>query len=466
MDRRYARRTFLAVALSAVLSARAGAQGIIAPGAGPINRAMAGASTAAPVDFGSSYWNPANLSFLERQEFLLGSELIIPSTHLTTSLPAGAINGVLPPQGRYGVARSDSGVIPNIATGLSFRRSPDSRTTFGLGVFGFVGGNVNYQGNASIPILSGYQPPRSFGFGPVFANASFLSITPMASYRVNDRLSVGGGPVITSGTMSLSPAFFAAGPKQPGGILPTFPSATNGRQFWGGGFQLGLLYQAGEDWNVGFSYKSPVWQERWGFNAANPDLTSRRIGVQAQLPAIYSWGVAYKGFDRSLIDVDLRYLDYGNAALFGQSVRDGGLGWDSVFAMALGGQHELTDRVTLRAGYLFNTNPIPAPATLFNVQLPGIIQHTLSFGASLKLTDDVTLSTAWVHGFRNSVQGDVVEETGAFTKFDSQIDSIVMGLNVQFGAKRRQAASGADAPGEVVVEQAAAPHAAAPDDLN
>lgn len=459
MDRRYARRTFWVVALSAVLSARAGAQGIIAPGAGPINRAMAGASTAAPVDFGSSYWNPANLSFLERQEFLLGSELIIPSTHLTTNLPAGAINGVLPVQGRYGVARSDSGVIPNLATGLSFRLSPDSRTTFGLGVFGFVGGNVNFQGNSSIPILSGYQPPRSFGFGPVFANASFLSITPMASYRFNDRLSVGGGPVITSGTMSLNPAFFAAGPRQPDGITPTFPSAMNSRQFWGGGFQLGLLYRAGEDWNVGFSYKSPVWQERWGFNAANPDLTSRRIGVQAQLPAIYSWGVAYKGFDRSLVDVDLRYLDYGNAALFGQSVRDGGLGWKSVFALAIGGQYELTDRVTLRAGYLFNTNPIPAPATLFNVQLPGIIQHTLSFGTSLKLTEDVTLSAAWVHGFRNSIQGDVVEETGAFTKIDSQIDSIVMGLNVQFGAKRRQAASGA-------AEEAAVSHAAAPDDLN
>lgn len=467
MDQRYARRTLLVVALSAVLSAQAGAQGIISPGAGPINRSMAGASTAAPVDFGSSYWNPANLSFLDRQEFLLGSELIIPSTHLTTSLPAGAINGILPVQGRYGVARSDSGVIPNLATGLSFRLSPDSRTTFGLGVFGFVGGNVNYRGNPSIPILSGYNPPRSFGFGPIFANASFLSITPMVSYRVSERLSVGGGPVITSGTMSLSPAFFAAGPKQPGGILPTFPSATNGRQFWGGGFQLGLLYQAGDNWNVGFSYKSPVWQEKWGFNAANPDLTNRRIGVQAQLPAIYSWGVAYKGFARSLIDVDLRYLDYGNAALFGQSVRDGGLGWNSVFALALGGQYALTDRVTLRAGYLFNTNPIPAPATLFNVQLPGIIQHTLSFGASLKLTEDITLTSAWVHGFRNSIQGDVLEESGASTKFDSQTDSIVVGLNVQFGPKRRKATSGPEPRGEIVAaEEAAIPPAPTTDDLN
>jgi long-chain fatty acid transport protein len=434
-------RTAAAIGLLASCSSSALAQGIVAPGAGPINRSMGGASTAAPVDFGSTYWNPANLSGLGRSEFLLGSELIIPSTHLTSSLPAGAINGILPLQGRFGVSRSDSGVIPSLATGVSFRLDDDSPVTFGIGVFGFVGGNVNYAGNPSVPLLSPDRPPSTFGFGPIYANAAFLALNPMASYRVSERLSIGGGPVITSGTMSLSPAFFAAGPKRDGGVLSTFPAATNSRPFWGGGFQLGVLYELNEDWNLGFSYKSPVWQERWGFNSANPDLSPRRIGVQAQIPAIYSWGVAYKGIDRALIDVDLRYFDYANAALFGQSVRDGGLGWRGVFALAAGGQYALTDRLTLRAGYLFNTNPIPEPATLFNVQLPGIIQHTLSLGSSFALTDDITMSAAWVHGFRNSIRGNVVEETGAFTKFDSQIDSIVLGLNIQFGGKRHAGAT-------------------------
>jgi long-chain fatty acid transport protein len=68
-------------------------QGIVVPSAGPINSAMAGASTAAPVEFGASYWNPANLSGLENQEFLLGSALGLPSIHLQGSLPAGAVGG-------------------------------------------------------------------------------------------------------------------------------------------------------------------------------------------------------------------------------------------------------------------------------------------------------------------------------------------------------------------------------------
>lgn len=415
----------------------AAAQGIVIPGAGPINRSMAGASTAAPVDFGSTYWNIANLSGLERPEFLIGSELLIPSTHLTTSVPAGAINGVFPPENRYGVARSNSGVVPNVATGVAFRLDDESPWTFGVGIFGAVGGTVNFAGNPNVPLLAPRQAPLYFGFGPIWANISLLTINPSASLRLNERLSVAAGPVISSTSLGFSPAFFAPGPRDATG-LPTFPAGTNGRTFWGGGFQLGLLYELNENWNLGFSYKSPIWQERWSFNAATPDLFPRHIGIQANVPAIYSWGIAYKGIERALIDVDLRYFDYANTALYGQSVQDGGVGWNSVLAVALGGQYALTDRLTLRAGYLYNTNPIPDTATLFNVQLPGITTNTLSLGSSLSLTEDITLSLAWVHGFRNAIEGGVREEPVSTAKLDTQYDSIVAGLNIQFGGRPRE----------------------------
>ena len=149
-----------------------------------------------------------------------------------------------------------------------------------------------------------------------------------------------------------------------------------------------------EDWNLGFSYKSPIWQERWGFNSATATGSPNRIGVQASLPEIVSWGVAYKGFERTLIDVDLRYLDYANTDLFGTPAppKGNGLGWSSVFAVAIGGQYQVTDKLSLRAGYLFNTDPVPSGRTLLNVELPAITQHMLAFGTSYKVTDDITFS--------------------------------------------------------------------------
>ncbi|HEV3167868.1 MAG TPA: outer membrane protein transport protein [Isosphaeraceae bacterium] len=421
------------------------AQGLISPSAGPINAAMAGASTAAPVDFGASYWNPATLSGLENQEFLLGSALAIPSTHMQSGLQANAILGKFPPTNRFGQARSDSGVASGLATGAAFRLSDDSPWTLGVGIFGMVGGNVNFAGSQTTPILTPKQPPNFFGVGPIFANLSLISVNPMASLRLTDKLSVGGGPVITSGTASFSPAFFARGPRDANGLI-TFPAATNARPFWGAGFQLGLFYELNEKWNLGFSYKSPVWQERWSFNSAAPDLSARRIGVQATLPEILSWGVAYKGLPKTLIDVDLRYFDYANTALFGTKVVDGGLGWRSVFAVATGAQYQMTDRLTLRAGYLFNTNPIRDTATLFNVQAPGIIQHTLSLGSSYQVTENVTFSLAWLHGFRNAIEGSILERPGSSVRLDAQVDVIWLGFNVSFGAKRRASQPADPAP--------------------
>ena len=205
-------------------------QGIFIPSAGPINSAMAGASVAAPIEFGSSYWNPANISGLSSQEFLLGSALLFPDINLESTIPAGSIGGKYPATTRSGTSRSSSGVSSNLATGFSFRLTEDSRLTMGLGVFGLVGGGVNFAGSPTTPILTPHQPPKYFGVGPIYANVSMLGINPMASYQVTDRLAIGGGPVITTTAASFAPAFFAPTPGPLG--LPTFPYATNSHPFW------------------------------------------------------------------------------------------------------------------------------------------------------------------------------------------------------------------------------------------
>jgi long-chain fatty acid transport protein len=214
---------------------------------------------------------------------------------MQSALAADSVLGVFPPTNRFGEARSDSGVTPGLATGFSFRPTPDSPLTLGLGVFGLIGGGVNFPGNVSTPILSPRIPPNYFGVGPIYSNLSILGINPMASLQLTDKLAIGGGPVITSGIPSFNPAFFAPNAKTQFG-LASFPAATNARTYWGAGFQVGLFYELSENWNMGFSYKSPIWQEKWDFNAASPNLVARRIGIQASLPEIFSWGIAYKDF--------------------------------------------------------------------------------------------------------------------------------------------------------------------------
>jgi hypothetical protein len=63
----------------------------------------------------------------------------------------------------------------------------------------------------------------------------------------------------------------------------------------------------------------------------------------------------------------------------------------------------------------------------------------LALGASYKLTDDIVMSVAWTHQFRNSITGPVLQIPGERIKLDAQNDSIIVGLNVQFGGPRKHA---------------------------
>ena len=95
-----------------------------------------------------------------------------------------------------------------LATGFSFRPTDDSPLTLGVGIFGLVGGGVNFNGSYQVPLLTPQGPPNYFGVGPIFSNLSLLGINPMASLKLTDKLAIGCGPVITAGTPSFDPAFF------------------------------------------------------------------------------------------------------------------------------------------------------------------------------------------------------------------------------------------------------------------
>ena len=258
----------LLVCLS-VWAAPVSGQGIFIPSAGPINSAMAGASVAAPIEFGSSYWNPANISGLSSQEFLLGSALLFPDINLRVNDPGGFDSG--PVSGddeiRDVAKQQRRGLEPR--HGFSFRLTEDSRLTMGLGVFGLVGGGVNFAGSPTTPILTPHQPPRYFGFGPIFANISMLGINPMAVVPGHgppgDRRRAGHH----NHGSQLRPCVLRSDSRPP--RPANFPRGDQLAPLLGAGFQLGLLYEVNEDWNVGFSYKSPIWQQRWEYNASYAD---------------------------------------------------------------------------------------------------------------------------------------------------------------------------------------------------
>jgi long-chain fatty acid transport protein len=386
-------------------------------GVGPVNRSMGGTATAAPIDaMGALYWNPATISGLPGSSMEFGLELLYPQLGLSSS-----------PAGPAPFERSDGGVFPLPSFGFVLQPQ-ESMFSYGLGVFAAGGFGTNYPGNTFIST----PPPAGIGLGPIYSQYQVLQIIPTISCQVTDRLSLGLSPILDLAYLSVDPAIFAPP------SITGYPSGTHTLFNWGMGFQVGAYYKTDSDWNFGASLKSPQWFENFRYHAAGPSTLKFGLDV----PMMVSLGTSYTGFERLTLALDAKYLDYSNTKGFSQSgfgptgaVQ--GLGWNNVYAMSAGAQYLLSDAITLRCGYSFNTNPIPASQTFFNVASPLLIQHTVYMGASYNLTACLQFSVSYLHAFQNGSTGPIVLPgigplPGTSVTSTTAADALTAGIAVRF----------------------------------
>ena len=421
------------------------AQGMAISGAGPITRAMGGAATAAPIDsIGALLWNPASISGLPSSEVAFGMELLMPTERLSSSIASGSLGPGLPPVDLGGSTGGEPGASP-IPSMAWVHKDDCSRWAYGLGMFGIAGFSVNYPADLNNPILvpQNNQPGGLGGLGHVYADAQYFQIVPTVSYSVTDKLSIGFGPTATMAKLAADPLSFADPDDGDGSLVARYPSGCSTRYSWGGGFQAGVYYAANPCWQYGFTFKSPQWFEPFRYNTSTEAGLPRQEEVRFDYPMIMSLGTAYTGFERWLIACDVRYYDYQAAAGFGDAATYSatgavtGLGWRSVVSVHLGTQYQATDRLLLRFGYQYNDNPIGSDVAFFNVASPMIVQHIVSTGVTYFMTDQLSLSAAYVHGFENSITGPFcMPGVGAVagTSVTSRVsaDAAVVGVNLRY----------------------------------
>ena len=410
--------------ITLLIAGTAHAQGILLSGVGPVNRAMGGAATAAPIEAaGALHWNPASISGLPSSEVTFSMELLLANTEVSSSA--------------FGVSGSTSGEagatpIPVVAL---VHKPCNSRWTFGLGMYGIAGFRVNYAASpdGSNPILGPPPADGGVGLGKVFSEAEVLQIAPTISYALTDRLSFGVSPTVTMARVATDPLVMAA--PDPGTGTPFSGRGT--RWAWGGGVQVGVYYIGPRGWSWGASVKSPQWFEDFRFKTEDGGVAKLDI----DFPMIVSLGGSYTGWDRWLLAVDVRFFDYKNVQGFGNegfapdtSVR--GLGWSSIMSVHTGVQYELTPCMHLRAGYVFQQNPISNADSIYNVASPLTIQHVLSVGGSYQLNRNLIASIAYIRGMQNEITGPYVTPAGAIPDGSvtnkTSADALTFGFTVRY----------------------------------
>lgn len=402
------------------------AQGFVLSGVGAVNRSMGGAGTAAPLDaIGALHWNPGSITALPGSRVDFNVESIYDRHSLDSSLFGGAVSGS---------SESDTGVMALPAFGLVYQPN-DSSLTYGLEVAAIGGFSVNHGPSLTNPILT----PAALGKS--YSKLAIMQVAPTMAVKLTDTISFGVAPTFNMAEAQLDPFGLAAPDDANGDTIFTYQSAIQSRMRPGIGVQAGLFMDT-ELFNLGLSLKSPQWFQKFEYETTDEIGMPRQVEADITYPMILSLGYAYKGWDRWLIAVDARYVDFSSTETFGDSAGfDGtgavtGLGWKSVFLTGVGAQYQVTDRWTLRGGYSYNTNPIPDQAAFYNTQAAAVYQHVLSVGSSYQLTRNIVSSITWVHGFHNAIDGPwqspLGPVPGSVVRVDQEVDSLVMGLGVVF----------------------------------
>lgn len=427
---------FVAVLFTTATFAQAGH---IMQGVGAVNMSMGGASTAQPLNIsGALQWNPAALSVFDSKiiDFNIGA--FFSSPELSSSLPANMLGPGAPAVS--GVTKDDRGVSPMPALAMVWGKE-DSKHTFGASAFGISGFGVTFPEEANNPMSPTFNPTinsnpinypqQARGFGHIESDYMLLQVGLAWAYEVTDNFSIGIQPTVNYAALELAPNPISppSFPVSMGGTGKGYPTSDKASAI-GYGAQFGLFYNSNGGIKIGASYKTAQKFNDLEFKNTYLDGTSAPdVAFNMDYPAILSLGLGYSTdlFDLAL---DFREVDYKNTEGFEASGWDlatsgpmtgfptgavKGFGWKNIQILSAGIQYKGIEKLPLRVGYTYSSNPIDEKLAFFSIPATAVIKHAMQFGFSYPMTDKLMLNGVYHYGTSGEkTEGTMLDPTPDF----------------------------------------------------
>ena len=248
-----------------------------------------------------------------------------------------------------------------------------------------------------------------------------MTMNPSIAYKVNDWLSIGGGPVVVYGDLDMK----VAAP----------PLVGNGRveidgDDWEVGFDGGVLIDLNERTRFGLLYFSG-WDLEFG-----GDLEIKGTGISAgtdtglDMPQMVRLGAYHEINDRLALLGTVAWEEWSDLDEVNISTGSGGAAldrnWDDVWHFAAGIHYRLTKPMLLQFGIAYDTSPVDADDR--TADMPIDRQIRLACGVQYEYSDNVTLGTQ----FEYIDMGDA-EIEGVLLNGDYKTNEIyVLAINVNW----------------------------------
>jgi len=410
---------------------------LIEQSAGQMGNAFAGGAAFAN-DASTIYFNPAGMTRLPAQ--LVGGVHYVKTSAKFDGSATDIFGG--PVSGGNGGDAGTGGLVPNL-----YITAPLGNGLFaGLGI------------NAPFGLSTEYEDNWKGRYHAIESELTTVNFNPSIAYKVNNRLSIGAGinlqyihakltQAIDQGSLCAptQAQLQAAGvpgadPALCAGLVPQGSDgfAKAEADNWGGGYNVGILYEPTDDTRVGLSYRSKIKQQLVGngrFNNIIPQFSSFGIFVKTDLTATVhlpqtaslsiwhdlnsSWSVmadatwtGWNNFD----ELRIRYDSFQPDTVVDEN-------WNNVWRYSVGMEYRFNSRWTLRAGTAYDESPIP-DAEHRTARIPADDRIWASLGIGYKFNETVGIDVGYSHLFIDDPKINETSSTGGNLngKYDADVN--------------------------------------------
>lgn len=417
-------------------------EGYSAIGFGARYKALAGAGVADSRDATAASLNPAGLVHVG-DEIVMSVSAFSPRRSFSTDGPGALLDGPLD-------IDSDKNwfFIPNLAWSTRAYANP-LFDVLAFTVVGNGGMNTSYPAfTNNSGFCAGPPPQGAFCFGKTGINLLQMVMSVAMAKQIAPGISVGIAPM-----MALQ-SFDAHGTDLFGNFSTT-GNVSGNRNDWsvGGGVRAGIELSPMHNVRIGIAGTSPIWMQDFekydGFFAQSGGFdipASLHVGLAVDLnPALtvmFDWRhIWYSSIDsvgNASTNISGCIFATDPTQCLGGS-NGPGFGWKDMDAFKFGVEYRANEKLTLRGGYAYNTQPIRSRDVSLNILAPAVTQHHITAGLAYDLGGGYTLELAGMYAPNVSVTGselfnDLVGPGGQNVTLEMHQYEVTVGVKYQFGA--------------------------------
>jgi len=381
--------------------------------------AYAGRSSSA-LDASTIYGNPAGLTKLKHREVSGGVAVFDVNIDINDAK-----------SGASGTNKGNSVPVSPVPFGYIF--SPvDENFSIGVGLY------------APFGVANDTEKTFQGRYHGSYSKTQVITLQPTIAYRINDRVSIGGGPTLNRFDADLQ-NYLATGALN---FSTDTQIAVKGDDT-ALGYNVGLLVDLGEATSWGITYHSKVDYHLKGHTKVSGSPGSLGLNgkygakLDVTTPESVDTSLTHHFNDRWTGYVSttwtrwsrIKTVDVQNSDV-SASGKSAGLdnlsepfNWQDTWSTAIGASYLLTPQLILRAGYAYD--PSPVHNTDRGVRIPIANRKSVTFGAGYSPSRNLTIDVAYAYLWESTASVRLANSSGVQPEYEAKFVNSAHGLVTQ-----------------------------------